>query len=166
VCSISVFTALKIFMDLNPQFFDECTADYKQRRLQDRQLQRQRDEAWLRLRETVVQNVTDPSKVPANINDPIPSIDLGDITQLEDDYSFEGDEQMSMEGGNLTMEDQGDSLNLGGGQGMQNEESHDDVSEAHQADQIAEMQSFPQRARGDHVRRKSVIPLNDDVMRE
>lgn len=153
-------------MDLNPAFFDECTANYKQRRLQDRQLQRHRDEAWSHLRETVMQNAKDPSQVPANINDPIPSIELGDITLLEDDYSFEGDEQMSMEGGNMTMDDQGAEMHIVPGQGMENDESFDDISDGNATDQHREMQNFPQRARGDHVRRKSVIPLNDDVMKE
>lgn len=153
-------------MDLNPAFFDECTANYKQRRMQDRQLQRHRDEAWLHLRETVMQNAKDPSQVPANINDPIPSIELGDITLMDDDYSFEGDEQMSMEGGNMTMDDQGADMHIVPGQGMENEESFDEIADNHAIDQHREMQNFPQRARGDHVRRKSVIPLNDDVMKE
>ena len=165
--TFSVFTALKIFMDLNPAFFDECTANYKQRRLQDRQLQRHRDEAWVHLRETVLQNARDPSQIPANINDPIPSIELGDITLLEDDYSFEGDEQMSMEGGNMTLDEQGAEMHLVQGQGMDHEESNDDIMpEAGSVDQHGELRNFPQRARADHVRRKSVIPLTDDVMRE
>lgn len=154
-------------MDLNPAFFDECTANYKQQRLQDRQLQQHRDEAWIHLRETVLQNAKDPSQIPANINDPIPSIELGDITLLDDDYSFEGDEQMSMEGGNTTMDEQAAEMHLVQGQGMDHDESNEDiVPDVATVDQHGELRNFPQRARVDHVRRKSVIPLNDDVMRE
>lgn len=154
-------------MDLNPAFFDECTANYKQQRLQDRQLQRHRDEAWVLLRETVLKNAKDPSQIPSNINDPIPSIELGDITLLEDDYSFEGDEQMSMEGGNMTMDDQSEQMQMTQGQGMDHDESNDEIAaDTNTVDQHGELRNFPQRARADHVRRKSVIPLNDDVMRE
>ena len=121
------------------------------------------------LRTTVLQTTADPSKLPTNLNDPIPSIELGDITQLEDDYSFEGDEQMSMEGPNLSMDEQGDSMHMGagvGGTSFQDEDSQNEIAETGQLDQHREMQNFPQRSRSDHVRRKSVIPLNDDVMRE
>lgn len=182
-----VFTALKIFMDLNPQFFDECTANYKQQRLQERQRQVNRDEAWQHLRETILDSTTDRSKLPANFDAPIPPIEVADISLMDDEYSIEGDEQMSMEGpsmdeaqlaamgtgvGGIDVNSQGGEHGQGANGGHQHMGEH--------TDEHGELHQFPQRGgvgpgappgagtpgRGEHVRRKSVIPLSADVMRE
>lgn len=101
-------------MDLNPQFFDECTANYKQQRLQERQRQRNRDEAWQHLRESVLQNAADKNiKLPDNLMTPIPPLEVADISLLDDeDYSIDGltgqdgDEQMSVEGPSMVVDEQ------------------------------------------------------------
>lgn len=183
-----VFTALKIFMDLNPQFFDECTANYKQQRLQERQRQVNRDEAWQHLRETILDSTTDRSKLPANFDAPIPPIEVADISLMDDEYSIEGDEQMSMEGPSMDeaqlaamgMGVGGIDVNSQGGDHGQGANGGRQQHMGEHADEHGELHQFPQRAgvgpgappgagtpgRGEHVRRKSVIPLSADVMRE
>lgn len=119
-----------------------------------------REEAWQHLRECAMSNASDKSKLPSNFDAPIPPVEIADISLLEDDYSLEGDEQMSMEGPSINLEDH-----------MEDGDEH------------VEMQTFPQRGgglagvtgqggaagpggRAEHVRRKSVIPISADVMRE
>ena len=112
-------------MDLNPQFFDECTANYKQQRIEsaiccsyylaaltspliccrERQRQRNRDEAWQHLRDSILNGNTDKSKLPSNFDLPLPPMDVADVSLMDDDYSIEGDEQMSFEGPSVIMDD-------------------------------------------------------------
>ena len=182
-----VFVALKIFMDLNPPFFEEVRESYRQQKLQERQRQINRDEAWLALRESVLERCGgDASKAPSNLMQPIPPMDIGDtsVIDTDDDYSFmqqaaagqagvmEGDEQMSMEGPSM---DEGQMAAMGiGGQGQYQQQQQQHDMDDGQDDQHGDMHQFPGRpgasgnggGSGAHVRRKSVIPISQDVMRE
>lgn len=160
-------------MDLNPQFFDEMTSRYKDERIAERQRQQHRDVAWEHLRENVLRDNKDTAILPANINTPMPPMEVADISLMEDDYSLEGDEQMSMEGPSLVMDErmeEGDqhqemvscaSARL---KGYINEVFVDLLLVIQQQFANTNQRQAPQR--GDHVRRKSVIPISADVMRE
>lgn len=172
-----VFVALKIFMDLNPPFFEEVRESYKQQKLQERQRQINRDEAWLALRENVLERCGgDVSKAPKNLMQPIPPMDIGDVSiDGDDDYSFmqqaaagqaglmEGDDQMSMEGPSM---DEGQMAAMGiSGQGQY---GHQQQMDDGQDDQHGDMHQFPGRVNGpqgnlSHQRRKSTLPMGEDL---
>lgn len=178
-----VFVALKIFMDLNPPFFEEVREMYKQQKMQERQRQVNREEAWTALRQTVLEQCGgDTSKAPKNLLEPIPPMDIGDTSiETDDDYSFmqqaaagqpgiEGDEQMSMEGPSM---DEGQMAAMGiGGQDQYDRQQHMDEG---LDDQHGEMHQFPGRPgggppgsgqggqAGQHFRRKSVLPGGEEL---
>jgi len=51
-----VYNALKLFMEISPKLFDECTNKYKQTRQLERKKQKDREEAWQRLEESAARN--------------------------------------------------------------------------------------------------------------
>ena len=179
-----VFVALKIFMDLNPPFFEEVRESYKQQKLQERQRQSNREEAWSALRESVLERCGgDTSKMPSNFNQPIPPMDIGDTSTIDgdDDYSFmqqtangqaglmEGDEQMSMEGPSMD-EGQMAAMGIGGQEQYGQQQQHMDEG---QDDQHGDMHQFPGRPGGgvpqggqriDHTRRKSTVPMSQELL--
>lgn len=159
-------------MDINPQFFDECTTNYKQQQLDAREKQVHRDFAWQHLRETVLASTSDRSKLPANFDAPIPELAVVDVSIMEDDYSQDGDEQMSTEGPSISVDDQmmedpdqSDEI-----QSYSDNQSYHGYSmqepRARQQPHITNGPPSAAQGRVDHVRRKSVIPISADVMRE
>ncbi|RKO97493.1 hypothetical protein CXG81DRAFT_14637, partial [Caulochytrium protostelioides] len=46
-----VYNALKLFMEISPKLFDECTTKYKANRQLERQRQKDREDAWAKLEE-------------------------------------------------------------------------------------------------------------------
>lgn len=44
-----VYNALKLFMEVSPKLFDECTNKYKQSRQAERKKQKDREDAWLKI---------------------------------------------------------------------------------------------------------------------
>ncbi|KAI9220488.1 phosphatase 2A regulatory B subunit-domain-containing protein [Blastocladiella britannica] len=44
-----VYNALKLFMEISPKLFDECTNKYKQQRQTERKKQKDREEAWAKI---------------------------------------------------------------------------------------------------------------------
>ncbi|KAG0308238.1 hypothetical protein BGZ98_008579 [Dissophora globulifera] len=51
-----VYNALKLFMDVTPKLFDECTNQYRQARQDDRQRLMDREEQWQRLEQQAADN--------------------------------------------------------------------------------------------------------------
>ncbi|KAI8816176.1 phosphatase 2A regulatory B subunit-domain-containing protein [Fimicolochytrium jonesii] len=51
-----VYNALKLFMEISPKLFDECTNKYKQNRQLERKKQKEREEAWAKLEQIAAQN--------------------------------------------------------------------------------------------------------------
>ncbi|KAF9084256.1 hypothetical protein BGX29_002651 [Mortierella sp. GBA35] len=51
-----VYNALKLFMDVTPQLFDECTNHYRQARQNDRKRLQDREERWQRLEQQAADN--------------------------------------------------------------------------------------------------------------
>lgn len=60
-----VYNAIKIFMEISPQLFDECTNRYRQDKSLERQKQQQREDAWRQIEETAA------SKSPTRTLPPI-----------------------------------------------------------------------------------------------
>ncbi|KAJ3366084.1 Serine/threonine-protein phosphatase 2A 56 kDa regulatory subunit delta isoform [Allomyces arbusculus] len=57
-----VYNALKLFMEISPKLFDECTNKYKQQRQIERKKQKEREEAWVKIEHMAQANAI---KVPA-----------------------------------------------------------------------------------------------------
>lgn len=57
-----VYNALKLFMEISPKLFDECTNKYKQNRQLERKKQKDREDMWLKLESMASTNA---SKIPS-----------------------------------------------------------------------------------------------------
>lgn len=51
-----VYNALKLFMEINPKLFDECTNKYKQNRQQERKKQKEKEDTWIKIEQQASQN--------------------------------------------------------------------------------------------------------------
>ncbi|KAJ3022788.1 Serine/threonine-protein phosphatase 2A 56 kDa regulatory subunit delta isoform [Thoreauomyces humboldtii] len=56
-----VYNALKLFMEISPKLFDDCTNKYKQNRQQERKKQKDRDDTWAKLELLATQNANNKS---------------------------------------------------------------------------------------------------------
>ncbi|OCH94996.1 protein phosphatase 2A regulatory B subunit [Obba rivulosa] len=85
-----VYNALKLFMEINPDLFDEAMQQYKQRKLDERQHAVERYEEWQKLREKARKNCG--GKLPEGFKDqepapPPPPVDDQDILDLSIDLN-------------------------------------------------------------------------------
>lgn len=83
-----VYNAMKLFMEINPQLFDDCSHDYTQRQSTAEQRQQIRQGKWDRLEQQAQSRRNSQPTVPSSINprgpkvNPPPRIDEVDpITQ-------------------------------------------------------------------------------------
>ncbi|KAI9104097.1 phosphatase 2A regulatory B subunit-domain-containing protein [Phlyctochytrium arcticum] len=60
-----VYNALKLFMEISPKLFDECTNKYKQNRQMERKKLKDREETWTKLEQLAAQNA---GKLPGGGN--------------------------------------------------------------------------------------------------
>ncbi|CAG5096112.1 Oidioi.mRNA.OKI2018_I69.XSR.g14476.t2.cds [Oikopleura dioica] len=51
-----IYNALKLFMEMDQNLFDECTTNYKSERLKEKQAIQEREEAWKRITEKAMKN--------------------------------------------------------------------------------------------------------------
>lgn len=86
-----VYNALKLFMELNPDLFDETLQQYKQRKIDERQHAVERYEGWKKIRARAVQNAN--GHLPEGFAEdepqppPPPPPDDGDIVDLAMDLN-------------------------------------------------------------------------------
>ncbi|GBE81997.1 Serine/threonine-protein phosphatase 2A 56 kDa regulatory subunit delta isoform [Sparassis crispa] len=85
-----VYNALKLFMEINPDLFDDAMQQYKQRKLDERQHAVERYDEWQKLREQALNNCG--GKVPEGFVDqeptpPPPPVEDVDIMDLAMDLS-------------------------------------------------------------------------------
>ncbi|KAF9412038.1 Serine/threonine-protein phosphatase 2A 56 kDa regulatory subunit gamma isoform, partial [Podila epigama] len=96
-----VFNALKLFMDVTPKLFDECTNHYRQARQNDRKRLQDRDELWQRLEKQAAENysnlsaqgaVSAPPPVISNEPTPVPltTFDQDDQVDMAVDETLDG----------------------------------------------------------------------------
>lgn len=149
-----VYNALKLFMEINPDLFDESMQQYKQKRIDDQQHAVQRYEAWQRLKEKAEQNAPG-GKLPSECasvtypSPPSPSpVDDIDIMDL------------SMELNAVSMDDVPGDLDEHG------------IERVPMADPGLDRPlpeiggEHPHNATGLHSRRKSVLPVDPSVLRD
>jgi len=62
-----IYNALKLFMEISPKLFDDCTNKYKQSRQMDRKKQKDREDAWEKLDALAAANAKKLSMNPTAI---------------------------------------------------------------------------------------------------
>ncbi|KAI0690040.1 protein phosphatase 2A regulatory B subunit [Cytidiella melzeri] len=85
-----VYNALKLFMEINPELFDEAMQQYKQRKLDERQHAVDRYDQWLKLRAKAAEHAK--GKLPEGFEKdeptpPPPPVDENDIMDLSIDLN-------------------------------------------------------------------------------
>ncbi|KAF8580900.1 protein phosphatase 2A regulatory B subunit, partial [Ramaria rubella] len=143
-----VYNALKLFMEINPEMFDECMQQYKETRMQERQRLVERYEGWQRMREVALKNAGDtaPAGVIAEYPPPPPAEeeDIGDVSidlsAAMDAEAAQGLDESGIE--RVPMADPG----IGGVP-------------------VGDEPGSPMGP-GSHVRRRSVLPVDPSVLRD
>ncbi|KIY50929.1 protein phosphatase 2A regulatory B subunit [Fistulina hepatica ATCC 64428] len=139
-----VYNALRLFMEINPDLFDETMHQYRENKIAEQQNAVQRYEAWQKLHELALQNAG--GKMPEGYVEaphppppPPPALD-DEIVDL------------SMELNAITIDDQSELDESG-------------MDRVPMADPGLEGQLEPSSP-GSHVRRRSVLPVDPTVMRD
>ncbi|KAJ7156046.1 protein phosphatase PP2A0 B subunit gamma isoform [Mycena crocata] len=150
-----VYNALKLFMEINPDLFDDSMHQYKQRKIEDQEHAVHRYNAWQKMREIALQNAPG-GKLPAGYVEiphapppPPPAVDDTDILDL------------SMELNAASIEDVPGDLDEHGIERVPMADPGLDrpFPEVHAAE-------APSAAQGPHMRRKSVLPVDPTIMRD
>ncbi|KAH8817538.1 protein phosphatase PP2A0 B subunit gamma isoform [Flagelloscypha sp. PMI_526] len=99
-----VYNALKLFMELNPDLFDESMHQYRQRQIDEQQAAVRRYEIWQRMRSQALTNAS--GKIPQAFHDvphapppPEPTVQDADIMDLSMELSAATIDDMGHEGG-------------------------------------------------------------------
>jgi serine/threonine-protein phosphatase 2A regulatory subunit B' len=87
-----VYNALKLFMEINPDLFDECLQGYKENRIHERAQLTQRYDNWQRMREAAIETASRiKAKCPDSVLDasypPPPPTEDPDISEIAIDLS-------------------------------------------------------------------------------
>jgi len=142
-----IYNALKLFMDMNPELFEEAVQNFKRERIAERERQVKRHEGWQKIREAAKKNAPD-GKLPVSDSDadypPLPPpVDDTDVVDL------------AMELNNVQLEGE-----LG--------QALEDIDPVPEADPETRMFTHdgPLVGQGPHVRRKSVLPVDPSVLRD
>ncbi|CAG8558400.1 1575_t:CDS:10, partial [Dentiscutata heterogama] len=138
-----VYNALKLFMEINPALFDECTAQYKQSRQMEKKRMREREETWHRLERTAAHNAQG-LPLPYSIGGPSTSSRTNsELLIYKHHYLHTSDSENSTVDNNSSEDEPV-------------EEPKSDVPEDN--DEHGEM--------GEMFRRKSIIPVDETVLSE
>ncbi|KAG1756497.1 armadillo-type protein [Suillus paluster] len=149
-----VYNALKLFMEINPELFDETMQHYKQRKIEEQQHAVERYEQWQRVREKAIQNAG--GKLPPGFEEverlPPPPPSPGDDSDILD---------LSMELNAVSLD--GD---------IPGDLDESGIERVPMADPGLDRE-FPQVggdhspvSQSPHVRRKSVLPVDPSVIRD
>ncbi|KAL4068053.1 phosphatase 2A regulatory B subunit-domain-containing protein [Scleroderma citrinum] len=149
-----VYNALKLFMDISPELFDETLQQYKQRKTAEQQHAVERYEEWEKIRERAMQNTG--GKMPSGYHEvqrePPPPPTVGDDSDIM---------QLSMVLSAVSIDSE-----------ISGQLDESGIERVPMADpgldreyQVGGDQS-PTSQGGPHVRRKSVLPVDPSVIRD
>lgn len=144
-----IYNALKLFMDMNPELFEEAVQNFKRERIAERERLVNRYEGWQKIRDAAVKNSkgTAPPIVLDNSYPPMPQpIDDADIADL------------SMELNNVQLDE-----NLHGVEDII-PEADPDIETNHRFTSVQPGEG--PMGQSPHVRRKSVLPVDPGVLRD
>ncbi|KAF9934766.1 hypothetical protein FBU30_000060 [Linnemannia zychae] len=141
-----VFNALKLFMDVTPQLFDECTNYYRQARQNDRKRLQDREELWQRLELKAAENYANLA-AQGDVVAPPPPVPFTPVDSVPPPLAFDQGEELDMK------EDKDGNI-MDGSAGDQDMYSGD-------------LQTFENTGPIFHqFRRKSIIPVDETVLTE
>jgi len=158
-----IYNALKLFMEINPELFDECVQTYKRNRIQERQALVERYDKWQRMRALAAKRAG--GKLPKSIAEqgdypppPPPPIDESDFPDPSLELSHAALEAESVDfgmipggaAGGVLGSAEGAVLGMGGEAGYIGQPYSDGATPLGPP----------------HVRRKSVLPIDPSVMRD
>ncbi|EFP90145.2 uncharacterized protein PGTG_15993 [Puccinia graminis f. sp. tritici CRL 75-36-700-3] len=89
-----VFNALKLFMNMNPVLFEQCTDQYRETRQREQERMIQKEKAWNEVRDTAIANQGNVGQIPASVLAPIPpTTQMIDMSVFDDDliHGLQGD---------------------------------------------------------------------------
>ncbi|KAF9902098.1 hypothetical protein EC991_005267 [Linnemannia zychae] len=152
-----VFNALKLFMDVTPQLFDECTNHYRQARQNDRKRLQDREDLWLRLEKQAEENYANLAA-------------QGDVEALHPPMPFTPIDSVPPP---LMAFDQGEELDMAideNGNGLNGPISPGGTVAGGDQDMYSgDLQTFANNTNGPgyhQFRRKSIIPVDETVLNE
>ncbi|KAG8935675.1 Serine/threonine-protein phosphatase 2A 56 kDa regulatory subunit delta isoform [Tulasnella sp. 419] len=159
-----IYNALKLFMEINPELFDECVQTYKRNRIAERAALTKRYENWQKVREMAIANA--PSgKVPQTVLDEYPpppppadESDIGDPSIELSQAALEADAVDFSAVSQQLANPVGEGPVLGGERG-----SYDAYEDAAMGGTGA---TSPTSGNSPHMRRKSVLPVDPTVLRD
>lgn len=147
-----VYNALKLFMEINPELFDDTMQHYKQRKIEQQQHAVERYEQWQKVREKAIQNVggklppgfQEVERLPPPPPSPSDDSDILDLSMELNAVSLDGDIPGDLDESGIERVPMADP-------GLDRE--------------------FPQvggepASQSPHVRRKSVLPVDPSVIRD
>jgi len=148
-----VYNALKLFMEINPDMFEECLQGFKEHRQSEHQCLVNRYERWQQLKETAIRNAG--GKLPSIVEntqypEPPPPLDESEIADVSIDLS-----QVAIDA------DVGQELDDSGVERVPNADPG--LDQPYPELSHVENGSFSQSP---HVRRKSVLPVDPTVLRD
>lgn len=133
-----VYNALKLFMEISPKLFDDCTNKYKQNRQFERKKQKDREEAWIKVEQMAAANSKNSSA----------------SSHASGGYSISGAKSIIPR----------QTMNMD-----PIENAIDDVMKGDGDDDttlLKEMKQFEDRPAPQRFRRKSVLPVDEQVLSE
>ncbi|KAI9209749.1 phosphatase 2A regulatory B subunit-domain-containing protein [Polychytrium aggregatum] len=133
-----VYNALKLFMEISPKLFDECTNKYKQNRQLERKKQKDREDAWIKIENMATANA---AKLPSELA----TRSINNLLHHHQPILPLASESPS----------QGPDVISGG---AEDENGEDDLTK--------EMAQFDERPTPQRFRRKSVLPVDETVLSE
>ncbi|KAG8988741.1 Serine/threonine-protein phosphatase 2A 56 kDa regulatory subunit delta isoform [Tulasnella sp. JGI-2019a] len=160
-----IYNALKLFMEINPELFDECVQTYKRNRIQERQALVERYEKWQLMRSVAARHAG--GKLPKSIADqgdypplPPPPIDENEFPDPSLELSHAALEAESVDFGMMPSAQAGAGAMMGSAEGAV-------LGMGGEAGYIGQPYSDGATPLGPpHVRRKSVLPIDPSVMRD
>ncbi|KAG2147097.1 phosphatase 2A regulatory B subunit-domain-containing protein [Suillus cothurnatus] len=149
-----VYNALKLFMEINPELFDDTMQHYKQRKIEQQQHAVERYDQWQKIREKAIQNAggklppgfQEVERLPPPPPSPSDDSDILDLSMELNAVSLDGDVPGDLDESGIERVPMADP-------GLDREFPHigGDLSPASQSP---------------HVRRKSVLPVDPSVIRD
>ncbi|RXK41298.1 protein phosphatase 2 (formerly 2A), regulatory subunit B' [Tremella mesenterica] len=161
-----VCNALKLFMEINPEVFDQCQTNYKRQRRLDWEKSVARYDEWVELREQAITShkSTHPSEpIPAFLTEPLPARpedfvedNMPDLSAELTANGFDASESFTLD------RSMADDIVPVADPGMDRPSPTSPVGMALHANGPAS----PTPTGGPHLRRKSVLPIDPAVMRD
>jgi len=168
-----IYNALKLFMEINPELFDECVQNYKRNKIAERQALITRYENWQKMRVIATKNAH--GKLPKEIADgadypppPPPPLDESDFPDPSVELShaaLEADAvDFSVQGVNsgFAGNSEGPVLGLGHPDGYPAPQNPAPTIQPYIHDAADQGAGGP----SPHVRRKSALPVDPSVLRD